>query len=191
MNKPTTREERIALLASLNTGITKFAAKLTFEQRCEILALHRMGVRRDVLAKIYGVDRRTITHIHNPMSPHYKNVRAQETGMGREAFHDFYVTEELFNAVQARSQPEGKSNQYANKKAGLHMVQGPMCNYTHRVKIAWIEAGKIDGYEAGWYYCDLDGDFPDKWFTAGGPDSLKNSQACYAAMLTDITDKLT
>lgn len=189
MSSSSTREERFALLASINAGATKYAAKLSFDQRCEILALRHAGVRREVLAKMYGVDRRTITHIYNPLSPHYKNVRATEVGMGKEKFRETFVTDELLADALARSEPEAKNNKFASKKAGLHVVRGTNCNYDHRVRIEWLEAGQHDVEEAGWYYCDLDSDFPTGWFTAGGPDSLKNSQSCFAAMLHDITDK--
>ena len=83
------------------------------------------------------------------------------------------------------------SHKMANKKQGLHIVRGPMCTYDHRVTIAWREPSEIDNITvAGWYYRDLDSDFPDHWFTAGGLDSLRSSQACYTAMLDEITDKL-
>jgi len=191
MTDSNTREERIALLASLNASSTKFMAKLSFDQRCEILALRHLGVRRDVLSKMYNVDRRTITHIYNPMSPHYKNVRAEEAGVGREAFRNTYVSNELLAIALEQSAPkEEGNNKEANRMAGLHTVQGKNCTYAHRVYINWIEAGQHKIEVSGWYYRDVDSDFPEDWFTAGDADSLKSSRACYMAMLNDISDKL-
>ena len=82
-----TRAEMLEFFAKKNSE-NKFGAKLDFTQRCEILALRHAGVTREVLADMYKVDRRTITHIYNPMSPHYKNVREQELRMGRDSFRD-------------------------------------------------------------------------------------------------------
>ena len=190
MSDASTREERLALLRSLNET-NRFAAKLSFDQRCEILALRHAGVRREVLAKMYGVDRRTITHIYNPLSPHYKNVRDLETGLGRDQFREKFVNDDLLAAATSQSREEKvENNKYAKAKQGLHVVRGPMCNYDHRVAIQWIEAGQHGTTISGWYYRDLDGDFPDTWFISGGPDSLRNSQACYNAMMIELTDKM-
>jgi len=187
-------EEGIALLNFLGVGDkSKFAPKLLFYERCEALALYRAGITCEVLAKMYKVDRRTITHIYTATSPHYKNVRREETMLGKEKFRAKYLNDDLiFRAMSFRSADMNNSenNKYANGKAGLRMVQGKNCTYVHRVRISWIEAGSHNVEKSGWYYQDLDSDFPDGWFTAGGPDSLKTSMACYLAMLNDITDKL-
>src|SRR5262252_4002411 len=105
-----------AILAIIPAGAyrqdRKFAAKLDFPQRCEILALYRRGVGRNILADAFGVDRRTVTHIHNPVSPHYKNVRAEYDRLGKEACEQAYVTEEgsLKVAEQLRKGPEPKDH---------------------------------------------------------------------------------
>jgi hypothetical protein len=94
------------------------------------------------------------------------------------------------NIALAAGVKEVINNKLASGKAGIHIVRGKMCSYDHRVAIQWIEAGQHGTTISGWYYRDLDGDFPETWFIAGGPESMRNSQACYAAMLNDITDKL-
>ena len=188
MTDTKTREERLALLAS--GGSNKFAAKLTFTERCEILALRHAGVRREVLAEMYNVDRRTITHIYNPMSRHYANVREQETTMGRERFRDTYLSDDLLSEALTyvdEKKVDDNNNPKANGKQGIHVVRGVMCKYDHRVAIKWVESGVS---EPGWYYCDLDGDFPDMWFAGSGDGALKTSQACFKAMLEDITDRM-
>lgn len=163
----------------------KFAPKLTFAQRCEVLALHRMGCTREVLAKMFHLDRRTVTHIQNPASPRYNNVREEEKRMGRENFIKKYVTEESQRKMLAiMAETKEGNNRNAKGKQGIHTVQGPMCTFPHRVMIQWREVP-----EAGWYYQDLDSDFPKDWFTTG-PESMKTSQACYDGMVQDITDKV-
>lgn len=191
-----TQEEGLALLDLLHAenNYGKFAAKLTFAQRCEILALHRKGCTRELLAKLYKVDRRTVTHIHNPDSPHYKNVREEELRLGRDNFITKYLTLDVQNA--AFEMIEGQkndvtNNKLANRKRGIHKVRNDFCDYDHRVIIGWVEPGDQDDVQvAGWYYKDMDSEWPDTWFSAGGSDSLKTSQACYNAMLGDISDKL-
>src|SRR4051794_36668222 len=39
----------------------KFAQKLTFQERCQILALHRLGTSRNQLAKMFHIDRKTVS----------------------------------------------------------------------------------------------------------------------------------
>jgi hypothetical protein len=191
MHDNLSREELLEFLKAKNAEISKFAPKLTFDQRCEILALRHAGVRREVLANMYGVDRRTITHIYNPFSPHYKNVRELEIGMGKEQFRDKFADTELLNKALANSVVEGGNNRYANKRAGVNIMRGPMCNYDHRVIIEWRTPENTRGItEEGWCYRDMDSDSPDDWFVAAGSDSMKNSQACYAAALGELMDKL-
>jgi hypothetical protein len=172
----------------------KFAPKLTQRQRCEVMALKILGYTREVMAAVYKVDRRTITHIYNPVSRHYHNVKQELKMMGEKAFLEEYATPEVINRAMEESEavkPEFTgNNKYANKQQGLHRVRGPNCSYDHRVYISWIEGGTENVETSGWYYRDLDSDFPDGWYSAGGPDSLKSSQACYVAMLSDIADKL-
>jgi hypothetical protein len=185
-----TRDERLALVSLVFIRSNRFAPKLDFPKRCEILALYRKGLTRDALSSIYNVDRRTITHIYNPASPHYKNVRQAEIGMGTERFQETYLTPDALNKALAFIEERKDkgigtiNNKHANKKAGIHTMRGEMCSYDHRVMIQWREDPV-----PGWYYCDLDGDFPDKWFTTD-ENSCKTSQACYVGALRDIADKL-
>ena len=191
-NPNVTRDERLALVTLAYSNSGKFAPKLDFTRRCEVLALHRAGITNEAIAAMYGIDRRTVVHIYTERSPHYKKVREEEIGLGRERFQATYLTQD--NLTKALSYKEAKAdqevnNKYANRKAGVHAVKGLMCNHEHHVIIQWH--GKNDyGWVPGWYYQDLDGDFPDKWFSCGD-ESLKTSQSCYTMMLQDITDKTT
>jgi hypothetical protein len=191
-----TQEEGNALLTLINVSnnMGKFASKLSFTQRCEILALHRRGCTRELLSKLYKVDRRTITHIYNGQSPHYRNVREEELRLGRNNFIDNYLTLDVQNAAFAyfgekRDEPH-VNNKAANKRQGVHNMQNDMCDYAHRVIIGWVEPGiQEDITVAGWYYKDLDSEWPDSWFHCG-PESLRTSQACWAAAQEDISDKI-
>lgn len=189
-----TKEEMLAYVTVVGMGqrmlTGKFAPKMSFDQRCELLALYRKGYTREALAKLYGVDRRTVTHIHNAQSSHYRNVREEELRLGRENFLEKYITADSMAKVMELAAVESEvNNKQAKGKQGIHTVQGPMCKYPHRVRIEWKEANDKDILTSGWYYNDMDSDFPDGWFHTG-PESMKTSQACYEGMLEDITDRL-
>lgn len=186
------KDELLAIVSLMGVTRQKYAPKLNFDKRCEILALYSAGFSRETLSKAYRVDRRTITHIYTETSPHYKSVRDLYNGIGKDAFMEKFLTPSVIQYVlsfQATSIKE-VNNKFANAKQGLHTVRGPNCNYDHRVVIQWVEAGTKNIQVSGWYYRDLDSDFPEDWFTAGSPESLRNSQACFSAMLGDITDRL-
>jgi hypothetical protein len=189
-----THEEGIALLAfaGVRNNLGKFAPKLSFGQRCQALALRRLGFTREVLSKMFKVDRRTITHIYNESSPHYKNVREEEKLIGTPNFVTKYVTESIRNEALSYTESEKKeaNNKAANRKAGTHNVRNDRCKYDHRVTIAWINANEHKYVEvSGWYYRDLDSQWPDDWFNCGA-ESMKTSQAAYDAAKEDIDDAL-
>jgi hypothetical protein len=194
-------QEKAIVLKMMAYNRDRFAPKLDFERHCQILALHRIGITREALAKMYGVNRRTITHIYNPQSAHYKKVREEEKRLGPIEFRRMYLSQDVMDrALSYRQIAEtklDKNNPHANRKAGAHQVKGPNCQHEHRVVIAWKEAGDqmndngIDRIDvAGWYYNDLDSDLPDHWLHVGG-DSRSTSDACYRAMLKDIVDRKT
>ena len=188
-----TQEEGIALLISANEdrNSTKFAPKLSFAQRCEVLALFRCRCSRELLAKLYNVDRRTITHIYNPKSPHYKNVREEELRLGRDNFVRQYATADVTAAaynLATATKSEG-NNRNANKKRGIHDMKNDMCTKPHRVMIQWVTPEDSSVAVAGWYYKDLDSEWPDDWFH-GDQDSMRTSQSCYAHAMKDVSDPL-
>lgn len=191
-DKIKTNEENVALAAlggaESRYSVTKFSPQLSFTQRCEILGLHRLGYHAEVLAKAYKVDRRTVTHICNSRSTRYKNVREQEKAIGRD-FVSKYVTPEIRAHVETFREVQQGNNPAASGMAGIQTVQGKFCEYKHRVVIGWCEPSQHDVEVAGWYYKDLDGDMPEHWFQSG-PESMKNSKACYEAMIDQITDKM-
>jgi hypothetical protein len=173
---------------------SKFEAKLTFARRCEILALHRMGCTREALAELYGVDRRTITHIHNPKSPRYKNVREEELRLGKENFLKEYLDTDMLNAaaskITTKITAKEENNKKSNRMAGVHTMRNEFCDYDHRVIIKWLDADpNLNAAVSGWYYQDLDSEWPTDWFH-GDAESLRTSQSCFNHAKMDISDKL-
>lgn len=181
-------------------GLGRFEAKLTFDERCSVLALYLSGVHRRVLALAFGVDRRTVAHIYNKSSPHYKNVRLELNRLGREAFLKQYLTEDATRRVaEVADRPEvtlsddylKKENKAPNipskkwhRKAGVNVLKPEQCEYSHRVVIAWREEPN-----PGWYYQDLDGNDPDAWLHSGPESLLSSSNALKGAEL-EIMDRL-
>ena len=194
--KELTNSEGIAITALVGalskSQMNKFRRKLDFAQQCAALGLIRLGYTREHVGTLYDIDRRTVTHIYNSRSPHYKSVREEEKTLGGTNFIEKYVTPEVRAAaesVKSLSPKEG-NNPNANGKRGLHTVRNPMCNYDHRILIQWRDPSNTPNIPMpGWYYCDLDSEWPDDWFHCG-PESMKNSQACFNAAQNDISDKI-
>jgi hypothetical protein len=175
----------------------KFDNKLDFDQRCEVLALHRIGIPRAALAEAYGIDRRTVTHIYNPKSVHYRSVRAEEEKLGREAFLKKYVTENALNklkqvkneAVREDAAPKKlptRARRGSTKHAGVHIISTPNTDKDHRILIQWVEQ-PVDGAEPGWYFKDMDGVDPEMWMD-NGPESTLSSSACLEAVRLNLVD---
>ena len=177
---------KIPVGAFVNRG--KFAAKLSFAQRCEILAFYHNGVSRQHLADAFGIDRRTVTHIQNAQSKHYRDVRAEYKKLGHDAFLRQYVTEagalKIAKVVEGKNLIEGVPRKAANKCRGAHNIKTEFMEHSHRIMIEWQDAGTIG---PGWYYQDLDGPTPDQWFH-NGADSTMTSNACLQAVKENITE---
>ena len=193
-NKIRSEDERIAL-ANVKSAVykltsNKYAAKLSPANHCEILALYRMGYDASALAKAYNIDRKTVTHIYNPSSKKYKLAKQQEIRMGTPALIKVYVTDLVINHINTFQAAPGITNhKVANKKEGMHLMQNSACTFKHRVEIRWCEP-EFHGVEvAGWYYKDLDSEFPDSWLR-GKDEDMRDSQACYYYAMNDIQDPL-
>jgi hypothetical protein len=178
-------------------GLGRFEAKLTFDERCSVLALYMSGVHRRVLALAFGVDRRTVAHIYNKNSIHYKNVRAELDKLGRDVFLTRHLTEDATRRVaEVANHPsvtlsddflrEVKDeatvpDKRRNRKAGVNVVKPEQCDYSHRVVIEWRENG--------WYYQDMDGNDPNAWLHSG-PESLLSSANALKGAEQEIIDRL-
>jgi hypothetical protein len=169
----------------------KYAHKLGFDQRCEILALYRTGVPRVALAEAYGIDRRTVTHIYNPRSSHYKDVKAEEEKLGKEAFQRQYITENGLNKLKTVMETfvpvsDFRPIRNATKYRGVHVIETEQTTRPHRIIVQYREAG-IDNVGAGWYYQDRDGQVPEQWLH-NGEESRMTSKACLEAAREQLFD---
>lgn len=192
----------------------KYRQKLTFEERCQVLALMRQGLNRNVVAIAFDIGRQTVSHIANDTSPHYRSVREEYKKLGHEEFVGKYLTQEAVDRVsaaahhpdvhktareerKAKAEPETGPNHRATKHAGFHTVKPEQCAYSHRIEIKWFDAGDPINDPAdvntrvsmpGWFYRDLDGDDPDVWLHSG-PESLLTSTKAYEHALLNLMDK--
>jgi len=185
--------------AMKEVSYTKFAPKLTFDQRCTALALDKVSVHRNIIAELFGVDRRTVSHICNAHSTHYRSVRDHYKRMGHEAFITEYVTPETVGAIKLikirMPSPDNKKpvmpsvkagvpNPRATKSKGLHTVKPEQCSYTHRVEIQY----QADMVPAGWYYRDLDSKSNKDAWLHNGTESLLTSQAALSMAVANLMD---
>lgn len=160
----------LGAIGEKNTG--KFGAKLTFEDRCAILACCRHGIPINVISLTFDVHRRTISHIRNPLGRHYKDVRDREVELGAAAFLSSYMTEVVaLRVIEARDKhahklltnrvtdeargKEGQPRKQASGKAGVHLVKTDFTQFTHRIEVVWVEADQV------WGWRDMDGSMPD------------------------------
>lgn len=175
----------------------KFKPKLSSEERCAVLALVRKGVKRDLVAGAFGIDRRTVAHVANDTSPHYKETRNELKRMGEEEFIATYLTEAVVKRVREyyeanKAAPDAPTHDIASgrakKYAGLHTVKPEQCDYSHRIEIKYFKDDPQLSVD-GWYYRDLDGDFPDQWLH-NGEESLTTSQSCYEMAQANLMDAI-
>lgn len=164
----------------------EFRPKLSDHERCSVLALHLMGVKTEALAMAYGLNRRTVTHICNSSSTHYKETRKERKRMGDEAFIEKYADEaarqRLLSVSNKPNLKSRKADARERRKAGIHVVKPEQCAHSHRLEIAYRE----DGDPPGWYYRDLDSE--DQGWYHNGVDSLASSQNCLALAQANLTD---
>ena len=191
--------------SSLRLDAGQFAAKLSMEERCGILAAYLSGVNRRILAVAFRINRRTVTHIYNPNSPHYNEVKKELFRMGKEEFVTRYFTESIAMRIkQAESDataqkyagmtdkevsehPVGliKPSQRRKAHEGYHTIKPDWCAYSHRIQVAWVAGHFGDG----WYYKDLDGSFPDTWMHSGEESTISSTAALKGAE-ENVMDKL-
>ena len=191
--------------SSLREDAGRFAPKLNFDERCGILAAYLSGVSRRLLAAAFNINRRTVTHIYNKNSVHYKEVRKELERMGVDEFKRQYMTEIIANKLMEAEQntrvrilvelDDKEESAWANKlmrpnpkrtkDMGYHTLHPEHCTYSHRVQIGWA-AGH---FGVGWYYRDLDGSFPDAWMHSG-EESILTSTSALAGAKFEIQDKM-
>lgn len=163
----------------------KFEAKLSFHERCSVLALHRQGVSISALAAAFGVNRRTVVHIATPTSKRYRSVRDEEMRIGPQEFVLKYADEAAVMRIndaaakqevdmtgqeyRASTQAEraGVASKRASTSAGITYYKPDGADFTHRIDVKWFEADTLTDqngtYEhpAGWFWRDMDGGFDE------------------------------
>ena len=188
---------------------SKFEAKLTFDERCSILALHLRGTSTAMLAAAFGVNRRTVTHVITPGGPRYRNVREQLQLMGPEEFTTQYINEAAMmriNAAANSTEVAEKADEYrshtlaerggvasprATGSAGITTIKLPHHEFAHRIEVSWLEADTAeddDGpfqHPAGWYWRDLDADKPERW--NGDPEQQTHLTSAKALQHAKVT----
>ena len=158
---------------------TKFSPKLLNQQRCQILSLAMdFGIKREVLAFVFGVHRATVQHIVSVAGKHYKDVRRERRELGDKAFAEKYFGTEgeledlLAKCKEAEKDPEVKSsetmledtkahfspvaNSRATKQAGHHKVFMKINSITAIIDVRWCsdeaeEPVTRDKQPPGWY----------------------------------------
>jgi hypothetical protein len=188
--------------ALLRHNSPKFEPKLTFAERCAVLALHMQGASISALAATFGINRRTVKHLISPSSTRYRAVRDQAKAMGDEDFCREYITETIASRFnEAKDSPEvhesmddydtvpkadraGIPSPRASAHAGTNMWTPPGAEYAHRIEIKWLEANTAEDdtgpfeHPAGWYSRDLDGETPDRW--DGDPENGSHTSSAKA-----------
>lgn len=179
----------------LKTNDGKFKPKLDEHDRLRALASVRSGIKKDIVAAAFGIDRRTISHMTNPFSPHYKALREKELVMGPNAFILEYFDETALERIKKATLPpkdgvvdDGipKPNARSKAKAGVNVVKPDQCKYNHRIHIAFRHQGDYCN-ATGWWYQDMDGPDPTEWYR-GDDASLMTSNACLNAAMEAIYD---
>jgi hypothetical protein len=140
-----------------------------------------------------------VSHIGNPKSVHYKEIREELIGLGKEEFTTRYITEDIQDRI-AKAEVEAvvqmgndaAAREDANirtptkmrsKDRGTHVRIPEGGSYSHRIQIEWV----VGFYGEGWYYRDLDGPFPEKWLHTG-PESTLSSTAALRGIEAELTD---
>ena len=191
--------------SALRADAGKFEAKLTFAERCAVLACHVNGVSRPTLALAFGINRRTVTHIYNAKSPHYRSVRQEYERLGKADFTKQYFTEDIqkrltdvanhFKNRDLLRASDETASEYGEdlikpakmraKHRGFHVIHPEQCKVTHRIEIDWVNSY----HGEGWYFRDLDGPNPEEWMN-NGPESIMTSTTAYKGAMLEVVDRM-
>lgn len=114
-----------------NKDWSKFAPKMTPQQRCEAFALIKAGFSHGTVSVMYGVARATLTHMARPGSKFYKAVRDEYDTTGHIAFLQRYLTQPMIERASAinlemvaAEKKEGIVRVAASSKKGRHLYGG-------------------------------------------------------------------
>lgn len=162
---------RLQLDPLLLKGSGAFEPKLTFAQRCEILAFDQSGAKRSQLAAMYKIARPTVAYICNPASRYYKTVRQELYDLGKERFIETYLTPEVISTfnehanhvravltaeddkIERRTEAShGVPLKSARMKAGPLSVWDEYGKFTEQISVDWLEQSELESFAGiGWY----------------------------------------
>lgn len=198
--------------AAMRGSQSSYAPKLTFDDRCAILAAFVNGVSPRVLAEAYGINRRTVSAITNEHSLHYRDVRQRRKMMGGAEFAAAYITDSVVSRVNAAlASPVAtmtvrdyekyapKFNPRATSEMGVRQWRAQPNEfdagmaYLHFVEIAIVENNPDPNWNMGgdegengmsWGWRDLnDGNSEGRWITG-----FRTSKAAWAHARDNIVD---
>ena len=177
-----------------------FEAKLNDNERLAIITLDKIGVRRDVIATAFGVNRRTVAHMVNETSPRYRASRKKYYAEGHDNCVAKYITEEVLRKVRdvpvrTKTNTPPKTDEVvvssrADRLAGSHRIDPmpPLRRYAREVEIKFLRDTDDPDKPDGWYYRDKSSTTdPDSWFSFG-EESRKTSSACLRAVAENLMD---
>lgn len=181
---------------------TKFAPKLSFEQRCEVMAFYLAGFKIPALAAAFGLHRRTVSSIVSRNARYYKDVIEEFDRRGADDFKRVYLTEEGAKKLAAvADSDEVKMNEpaYRGLKATAdgpdkrkNTYQGvSTSSQGGKFEVAWKDKGEVDAVgeleESGWYYHDLEDPVAKgMWQVDSNDKPFVSSKAAYDKAMIEV-----
>ncbi|QIG66064.1 hypothetical protein PQB35_gp08 [Ochrobactrum phage vB_OspP_OH] len=171
----------------------QFAPKLSHADRMGIYAAAKTGTNLTLLALVFGVNRRTITHMVSDTSKAYGPVKREYIKLGHTDFVNKYLTEAIAARIMegmnnpeimykvsmttkqldaeeaARRSKESRAigpNPKANNMQGTRTIKG-QDGLSHRYEIGWLDSHPNMPEACGWFIRCLDSSMPDFWQTGG------------------------
>jgi len=196
--------------AALRGAQSSYAPKLTFEERCAILAAFINGASPRVLAEAYGINRRTVAAITNEHSLHYRDVRAKRKAMGGLDFAAAYLDDKAISRINAAASSPVASmtvaeyekyapqfNPRASSEMGTRQWRVPPTEhdpgnaYLHFVEVyivdinpGWNMGGDKGADGKSWGWRDLNcGNSEGQWITG-----FKTSKEAWAHAKANVVD---
>jgi hypothetical protein len=166
-------QRRLAAMApELKRSNSKYMPKLSFDERCAVLAAYKNDFGRRLLAKAFGINRATVSYIVRPESSHYKSVRKEYRDLGHKQFTMQYLTPSVLEILDSfkddpelqltddqvterQSEDRTKPNRKAVSRAGRHAIL--YHSGTIHVEVKWFDDPCDDPgmepkeREPGWY----------------------------------------
>jgi hypothetical protein len=137
---------------------SKYAPKMTFEERCQALAAYKAGIVKQYIATTFGINVSTLGYIIQPHSKLYRKVRKEYEDLGHERFLAQYYTSSVrerierathdwkatipakdYDSVKQRFEPTGEPDPRARKMEGRHTMAWQSVGTVY-IAIAYVDA---------------------------------------------------